>query len=185
VKRVGLATLAGGLILVIWGMVFWAVVAPAMGVFQALPDAGTVTTALTSSNTPTGTYFMPWPRGTSEEFQRFVAQHKSGPFYQLHYVREGVDPNSPTKIGIGVMQYLVVAFLTVMLVVISRGATFGRRFGVIVIAGLIGTLFITIGDPVWFHLPWDYTTGVLVYEVVAWVLLGITVGAITRPPAAG
>ena len=39
----------------------------------------------------------------------------------------------------------------------------------------MGTLLIQIGDPVWFYLPWDYVRGNVVYELVAWALLGVAV----------
>jgi hypothetical protein len=47
------------------------------------------------------------------------------------------------------------------------GGLFGRKFGAIVLAGLLGSDFITIGDPVWFHMLWDYTRGVLLFEIVS------------------
>ena len=179
-KRAVMAVAGGAVVLVIWGMVFWGFLAPALGVFQALPDARGVTAALTDASTETGTYFMPWPRSTPEEFARFTAQHRSGPFYRLSYVREGVDPNSPLKIAVGIAQYVVVALLAVVLILAAGAPGFRARFAIVVLAGLIGTVFITVGDPVWFHLPWDYTAGVILYEVVAWVLLGLTTAAITR-----
>lgn len=55
---------------------------------------------------------------------------------------------------------------------VSRAPSFGRRFSLVLLGGLLGTLFITIGDPIWFHLPWDYTRGVVLFELVAWALLG-------------
>jgi hypothetical protein len=118
---------------------------------------------------------MPWPRDTPEAFRRFVAQHRSGPFYRLSYVREGVDPNSPGKILIGVLQYLVAAGTAVLITALASAPTFGRRFAILFLSGLLGSIFITIGDPIWFHMPWDHTVGVLLYEVVAWLLLAVIV----------
>jgi hypothetical protein len=66
---------------------FLGVLADPAGAFHTLPDASAVTRALQR----TGTYFMPWPHQTSEEFRRFVAQHESGPSFRLSYVREGVN----------------------------------------------------------------------------------------------
>ena len=36
---------------------------------------------------------------------------------------------------------------------------------------LNATDLITIGDPVWFHMPWDYVRGVVMYEIVSWTVL--------------
>ena len=172
--RALLATVAGTVVLVAWGMLFWGLLAPRLGVFHALPDAPGVTARLAESGTTTATYFMPWPRDTPEAFARFVAQHKTGPFYRLSYVREGVDPNSPRKLLLGTLHYVTVAALGVVLAILA-GPAFSRRLAVVIVAGLLGSDFITVGDPVWFHMPWDYTRGVLVYEIVAWTLLGLCI----------
>ena len=177
-----LAAVAGMIVLVGWGMVFWGFLADPLDVFHQLPNAPAVTSALVNSDTASGTYFMPWPRSTHEQFERFVAQHKSGPFFRLSYVREGVDPNSPRKILLGCAHYLVVSLLAVALLGVTGIPSFNRRVAVLFLSGLMGTVFITLGDPIWFHMPWDYTRGVLVYEVVSWFLLSVTIGKLVRPP---
>jgi len=177
-RRALLAALAGTVVLVVWGMVFWAFLAAPLGAFRALPDDAAVTRTLGESDVGTGTYFMPWPRDTRQAFERFVAQHRSGPFYRLSYVREGVDPNSPGKIVLGTAHYATVAILAVLLCSLARGASFKRRFGVVFLGGLIGTDLITIGDPVWFHMPWDHTRALLVYQVTCWILLAAVVAKV-------
>lgn len=171
-QRAMMAALAGMVGLVLWGMLFWGLLAEPLGVFHQLPNDTAVTELLVAGDAPTGTYFMPWPRSTPAQFAAFVAQHQTGPFYRLSYVREGVDPNSPGKLVLGCLHYLAVAAIAVGLVMVSRAPSFGRRFSLVLLGGLLGTLFITLGDPIWFHLPWDYTRGVVLFELVAWALLG-------------
>ena len=89
-RRSMLTALLGMAALVVWGLVFWGWLADPLGVFHKIPNDLAVTNVLVASNVPTGTYFMPWPRATPDEFARFVAQHQTGPFFQLSYVREGV-----------------------------------------------------------------------------------------------
>ena len=180
-RRGVLAAIAGTVVLVAWGMIFWGFLAAPLGAFRALPDDDAVTRALIESNVRTGTYFMPWPRDTREAFDAFVAQHRSGPFYRLSHVREGVDPNSPGKLLLGTAHYATVAILAALLCAIAAGASFGRRFAVVFLGGLIGTDLITIGDPVWFHMPWDYTRAVIVYEITCWILLAAVVAWLIRP----
>lgn len=174
------AALAGMAMLVLWGMLFWGLLADPAGAFHKLPNDADVTRALLAGDAPTGTYFMPWPRRTAAEFEQFVAQHRQGPFYRLSLVRAGVDPNSPAKLALGCLHYLAVAALAVALVRLANAPSFTRRWAIVFLSGLLGSLFITIGDPVWFHMPWDYTAAVLLYELVAWALLGAVVGRIVR-----
>jgi hypothetical protein len=171
-QRTALAALGGMVGLVLWGMLFWGLLAAPLGVFRQLPNDEAVTELLEVGGAPTGTYFMPWPRATPEQFAAFVAQHQAGPFYRLSYVREGIDPNSPGKLALGCLHYLAVAAVAVGLVLVSQAPSFGRRFSLVLLGGLLGTLLITLGDPIWFHLPWDYTLGVVLYELVAWAVLG-------------
>ncbi len=172
------APVFGMVVLVAWGMVFWGFLAAPFGVFHKLPDDRAVTAELQKRGTATGTYFMPWPRATSEEFSAFEAQHKAGPFYRLSFVKEGVNPSSPSKLLIGTLHYFTVAVLATALVWLARTRSFGRAWAIVFLGGLLGSNLITIGDPVWFHLPWDYAKGVLFYEMVAWFLLGLAVAAV-------
>ncbi len=167
-----------------WGMVFWGVLADPLGMFHAIPNAAAVTELLEHNETPTGTYFFPWPRNTQESFEAFTRQHEQGPFYKLSYIREGVDPNSPRKLTIGCLQYASVAAMAVAMLWIIRSPSFPRRASAVFLGGMMGTNLISLGDPVWFHLPWDYALGSLLYETVAWLLVAtVTACFIHRPRA--
>jgi hypothetical protein len=170
---------SGMVALVIWGMIFWGFLADPAGVFHKLPDEKAITKALVDSNTPTGTYFMPWPRNTPETFKAFVEQHKTGPFYKLSFVREGVNPDSPGKIAIGCLHYFTVSAMATYLIILLGPASFRKRFTLIFLAGLLGSNFITIGDPIWFHMPWDYVKGVLIYEIISWLLLALIIAFVS------
>jgi hypothetical protein len=104
IRRLLAVTTGTTVLLVLWGMLFWAIVAPRIGVFQQLPEQEQVTALLLKANVQTGTYFMPWPRDTPETFEKFVAQHRTGPFYRLSYVREGADPQSASKMLQGMLR---------------------------------------------------------------------------------
>ena len=86
------------IVLVVWGMIFWGWVHEVFGIFNKLPGDTEVVELLMANSTTTGTYFFPWPRNTPETFANFVKQHQRGPFFQLSYIREGVDPQAPGKI---------------------------------------------------------------------------------------
>ena len=179
-SQIIVSTLLGGVVLVLWGMLFWGFLADPVGVFHTLPNADAVTALLEANGTTTGTYFMPWPRKTVAEFAAFTAQHERGPFYLLMYISQGVDPNSPAKLLFGLLHYLTVALLATLLLCVVNVQRYRARVLVILLAGLLGSNFITVSNPIWFHLPWDYTIGNLLYEMVAWLLLGLVTAAVVR-----
>ena len=162
---------SGTVMLLIWGMAFWGFISPATGLFRALPNEPAVTKALGSL--PTGTYFVPWPMNTPETRQAFRDRHVSGGFYQLSFVREGVDPQSGRKMLWGTLHHAVASAVAVLLVIVSGATTRWRIFGTVVLAGSLGTIFATLGVPVWFHLPLPHALGRAAYELVAWMLLGL------------
>ncbi|MFN8457732.1 MAG: hypothetical protein U0401_24270 [Anaerolineae bacterium] len=182
--RTLLAVIGSTLVLVVWGMIFWGWLYEFFDIFKGLPNDVKVAELLISNETETGVYFFPWPRNTPETFANFVQQHKTGPFFQLSYIKEGVDPQSPGKILRGVLHYFLVSVVIVALLkvaVASANFTFARKFAVIFLAGLMGTIFIRLGDPIWFHLPWPHALGNALYEIGAWVWLGVAIAAILKP----
>ncbi|MBI1879819.1 MAG: hypothetical protein HYR94_16620 [Chloroflexi bacterium] len=62
----------------------------------------------------------------------------------------------------------------------TASTSFWRKFSVIFLAGLMGTIFIPLSDPIWFHLPWPHTIGNAVFEIVSWLLMGAVIAAILK-----
>jgi hypothetical protein len=89
---------------------------------------------------------------------------------------------------LGTLQYFIVSLAAVFLLrfMLVVEAPFFKRFVAVFLAGLMGTLFIRLGDPIWFHLPWPHALGHAMYEVSAWGLLGLVLGVInpSRPKLA-
>ncbi len=157
-----------------------------LGTFRAGPVLEGAAALLEQQGTPTGTYFYPWPRD-GEARAAWEEAHIRGPFFKISYVREGANPSSPAKLMIGSLHNLVVACVATALLLLAAPAlsSFGQRFALVFMAGAMGSIFIQAGDPIWFHLPWDYVAGALVYEFVSWALLGVggVLGLMLRPHA--
>jgi hypothetical protein len=63
------------------------------------------------------------------------------------------------------------ALCGVLIALLAGSTNASNRFAVVFLAGLIGSLYITVGDPVWFHLPWDNARGMLLNQIVSWALM--------------
>ncbi len=173
-----LPPVVGALALSIWGMAFWGFLYDPLDVFHdKSPAIEEIAGALEDAGTQTGTYFHPWPRDTAPAMEAWLEQHRAGPFFKLSYVAEGADPQSPAKMARGIGLYLIVAALATVLLAVARIPSDARvrSTGAVFLGGAMGTLLIQVGDPVWFHLPWDYVVGNLLFELVAWALLGAVV----------
>ena len=53
----------------------------------------------------------------------------------------------------------------------------------VTLAGATGSLYANLSDPVWFHLPSDYPLGALFFELVQWLLMGLTLALFLGRPA--
>lgn len=181
-KKVILAALASTGVLLIWGITYWQIIYEPIKIYNTIPDAEKVAQLLQESGTTTGTYFYPWPRNTDATFRQFITKHTHGPFFKLSYVREGVNPQTPQKMIGGILHYLLVTFLAaiIILLVDPDKVSFRKKVLILFLAGSIGTIFIQLGDPIWFHLPWDYSLGILVYELVSWLIIGIMTALIMK-----
>ena len=175
-KSILVRTLVAAFLMLLWGMFFWGVLYDDVSVYRDHPDETLqrVAAALTESNLESGAYFYPWPRDTKEAAESWLAAHRQGPFFELHFSRAGVDPQSPKKLVLGALQYAFVSLLGTMLALLSgtRGA---RTFVLILLAGVMGTIFIQITRPLWFHLPWHYSLAHASFEVVSWALLAASI----------
>lgn len=182
-RRFVVAPIVAAIALFVWGGVFWGVLYDPLEVFSPRPLDPAVVAALQADATPTGTYFFPWPRNTPATRDAWLAGHRQGPFFKLSYVAAGVDPQSPRKLATGAVHNLVVAVIaTAILGLAATGATsYRRRFFIVFLAGAMGTVFIQVGDPIWFHLPWDFVNGVVVYEGGSWLILATILAALVRP----
>ncbi len=181
------APISGALTLTVWGMLFWGLLYDYVGVFQNLPpEMEQAAQSFATADIETGTYFYPWPRNTSEAIEVWLEKHRSGPFFKISYVQQGVDPQTPGKILGGVGLYLLVALLATALLRLSGidPRAVAKSATLILFGGAMGTLLIQVGDPIWFHLPWDYVLGNLVFELVAWTVLGLTVAWVLKTVAA-
>jgi len=177
------AAAAATVALLLWGMAFWMLVYEHVGVYSTvLPGAAEATAALQSAGAQTGTYFWPWPRNTPQTMELFLEGHRQGPFFKISYVAEGIDPQNPIKMVWGSIHHFVVAGCAAgMLWLTGPLESAAHRFGLVMLAGFLGTIWAQIGDPIWYHLPWDFSVGIVVYDGVSWVLLAGILAAILGP----
>ena len=186
IRAAAIASVLGTAAIMAWGMLFWGVLYAPVGVFQANVVDSVIIDALDVSGLETGTYLHPWPRDTVDAKEAWTAKHTEGPFFRLSYVREGVDPAYPWKLAFGVLHNFVVAAMATGLILLSGRGTFGSRFMLVGLAGLMGTVLIQIGDAVWFHMPLDYVLGAVLFQLVCWLLLaGILAAYLTSTRLAG
>lgn len=177
--RILVGSLVAALAMFAWGFVFWTVLVPAPRVFGEALDEPALSEALVTYLPVTDVYFIPeWQADRAVLESRFG----TGPVATIFFRREGVDAMSPRTFALGYLQMLAACLVAAVLLHRCRSALsgFGSRVGVVLLAGLCGSVLITTSGPIWWHQPWSFHRLYLVYAAVAWLLAGCALAGLIK-----
>ncbi len=98
--------------------------------------------------------------------------------------REGAPAVNPKVFLLGYLHMFVSAWLMGCLLTLVSGSlsSFARRAGFVAFAGIVGTLFANLSTPIWFFQPPGFHLANTIYMAVAWVLAGLVLAAMLKPP---
>jgi len=182
--RLLIGAILAAIVMFVWGGAFWTVLATQVDVMRpADPD---VYKAMVSHDTENGEYFypMPPPLGAGEDtLKAYKDKRKSGPLMEISYRNEGA-PGDAAFFGLGFLHLLALGIIAGFLLMMAVKAlpTYLSRVGFVLMLGIFASAAIDVEKVVWMMHPWKFQTMLAVYHVSSWVLAGIILGAIIRPP---
>ncbi len=190
VARVLFGATATAVTLMAWGFLFWVVLSAPGGVLKAVPDETAFMAALRESLPATGTYYFPLPperelgRDEGPDFLAFREKHRAGPVGMIRITRDGADPLSLRTYAVGFVHFFAAALIAALLLLMVLPAldTYVRRVVFVFGLGLFGAIAIRLSDPIWWHLPWGHDVHGAVYHSVSWLLAGLVLAGVVRPP---
>jgi hypothetical protein len=174
-------------VLMLWGFVFWDVLAVPDNVLRPLPGGETLARQLRQSPLATGVYLVPYPpsgqHGDAESSAAFDGESREGPLVHLFYSREGTVPNNITNYARGMLLTFFTAALAgcLLSVVAPRLGSFAARAGFVLLLGLFATCFVNLMQPIRFHHPWGYHFVMAVFDCSNALLLGLVLAWFVRP----
>lgn len=169
-KRLALASLAGGAVLFMWGFAAWMLLPLRGSSIKKLPDEKSVVSSLQRANAPRGVYFFGGP------------EQSPGPQGLLVYtpMTEAMSGGQLARSFVfDVISALAVAWL------LSRAAamSFARRVLFVVLAGgVIAAIVVDLPNWNWYAYPLDFTAAQVADRLIGWVLAGLALAAIVRAP---
>jgi hypothetical protein len=185
VKRIVLAGVVGGLIVLVWGVVSHMVLPLGNIGFESLPNDEPVIAALKGSVPESGLYFFPgFPShrdATKEQEEAFMARLRQGPSGIVVYTAEGREPMSPAQL-LNEFVTSAVAALIAAWVLASVAGGYGKRVLLVALLGLFGVASILLSYWNWYGFPTDYTLANGFGEVVGWLLAGLAMAKIVPAP---
>lgn len=194
-KKLFLASLAGGFILFVWGFLAWAVLPLHDASFRSLPNEDHIVPTLQTNITEGGVYYFPgMPEempGMSDEqreanMNAWMEQHKRGPLGMIVFHPGGQDPMMIGQFVGGLIIFLIAAFIAAWL--LSRSSAIASTYiARVAYCGMLGVFvsFVSyISNMNWLYFPMDYTTAMVADTIIGWLLAGLAIGAIVKMPKA-
>jgi len=177
----------GGVLLFIWGFLSWAVLPIHKSSIRQLPSEGVVIAALQSTVQLKGVYFFPaMPENKTDPAvqQQWEEKYRRGPVGMIFINPEGQNPVMPLQMASGLVISILSSFLVVWFLTRST-AYAGSYFARVAFCGMFGIFLVVASNLLmwnWFSEPNDWTLGLIIDNVIGWVLAGLGIAAFIKPP---
>jgi hypothetical protein len=127
-----------------------------------------------AANLPgTGTYVVPDPEVSSSQ----TVMYGQGPVATIHYNTSGFPAMDSGSLLAGFIHMLVVTLLmAAALYLVSRHvASFADRAKLLVLGVLAGTIFMRLGEPIWYNHGWSYAIYMFIADAIALTVAGVII----------
>lgn len=182
IRKFLIAPALSALAMFIFGALFWTSPLP-YRTLTPVGDNAAAAAALAKIFPESGTYLIPGPEIKDEKLLRELAER--GPSAEVNFVREGHPMVEPAVFAQGFAHYFVVSLLLVCL--LNRCAavcpTYRSRVSLSATVGLIGGIFVSLANPIWWHHAWGYPLVTAVYVVIEFAIAGLVLGKLLTPKA--
>lgn len=192
-KKLLLASLAGGFVLFAWGFLAWTALPLHDASYRPLPNDDQIIPTLQSNIPEEGLYYFPGmpeetPEMSAEErkanMNTWMEKHKQGPIGMIVFHPQGQDPMMIGQFVWGLIIFIIAAFIAAWL--LSRSsAVAGSYMNRVVYCGVLGVFvsFVSyISNMNWLYMPMDHTTAMVADTIISWLLAGLAIGAIVKAP---
>lgn len=163
----------------VFGAIFWMSPFPYKALSPTADDRVTLA-ALDAVFPATGLYILPGPHLDTEVAAEL---YRAGPNAMVHFVKEGREMMEPAVFLQGYLHYFAVAFLLAILLRKSAGSFQGYCCVVKLstLVGLIGTLLLALGNPIWWDQSWSWGFINLLYGTLSFMVAGLVLGKFIKP----
>ena len=183
-KNVVIGSLVGGLVLFIWGFLFWGLSGiPYTALSQAAPDDARAGQAMLEHFPQSGAYYIPGPHNPPDQLETL---HEAGPVAFVFFNREGKALTPPSMLITGLLHQIVFALIIALGLHALGNALpgFGQRVRLIVTIGLASSLWAPVALVIWWYYPPTWQWWVAFEQFVGWVLIALVLAKFVRPKAA-
>ncbi len=181
-----LAGISGGLILFFWGFLSWVVLHVHTASTRTLPNEDAVVATLQSSVHEKGVYLFPSMGETSADpavQKQREDKYRRGPIGMIYYDPNGMEPFMPSRMVIGILIEIVASLIVAWF--LARSTAFNSSYlARVAYCGMFGVFLVVAANLLtwnWFNEPNDWTTALIIDNVVGWILAGLAIAAFMKP----
>jgi hypothetical protein len=188
--RVVVGAVLSAAALMVWSFMFWVVLSAPGGAMRPVPDEPALLQVLRDKLPVSATYYAPLPpqpqpgQDTAPALEAFRRRQMAGPIALIHFNREGADPLSTMTTVRSAAQALVSSLLAALLLLVALPALEGYAQRVVYVFGLgvFAAAAVRLSEPILWHLPWGHFLHGAMYDAVSWLVAGLVLAAIVKPP---
>src|SRR6185436_8747708 len=149
--RVLLAGLVGGIVMFLWGFVFWVLLPLPKMYLPEMPHEAAVARALDDALPKSGTYVF--PSRTEADHETMKARYAAGPVGMVFFHKGGVDMEDPMIFAKGLLHFAACSAIAagIMATVLGSLRTYGSRALFVFRLGLFAGTAIEVGKAVWWN----------------------------------
>jgi hypothetical protein len=185
-KKNIIAGVVGGIILWVWGFLAWVVLPLHTTTMPNVPNEDVVMEVLKNNLPSEAVYVFPgMPTDMSHASKAaYEEKYKRGPRGMIIYNPKGDEPMMASEMISGLIIFMISAYLAAWLLSRSTAIT-ASFFSRVVFCGLLGVLMSFYGHLSawnWMGFPFNYTTAQIADAIIGWLLAGLGIAAIVKPP---
>jgi len=188
-KKAILAGIVGGIILWVWGFFAWVVLPLHKPSMRNISNEDVVIEAMQTSIDAKGVYIFPGRPTDSNpaSMEAYTQKYMRGPMGMIIYDPQGSDPMMVSQMISGLIIFILSAVLAAWFLSRSTAAA-SSYFARVLFCGMLG-IFISFFSHLsawnWMGFPLDYTTAMMIDNIIAWLVAGLGIAAIVKVPKTG
>ena len=180
-SRLVIGIVVSSIVLFLWGFMYWGLSPVPYNYLKVSADDRAAGAALLEHFPEEGTYYLP---NMAQDPKSRAALHEKGPIAFVHMTSRDGRPEMEGSVmvkGFLLNTFAVAAVALLLSWVVSALPSYGSRFAFVFVMGAVMTIFIEIGDVVWWYLPFGWEMVQLIYGLTAWAVVGLILPAFVRP----
>jgi hypothetical protein len=185
-KRILLASALGGLTVFVWGFLSWAVLPWHRATLKSIPDEAPLIEQMQQRLPASGVYLFPAePQDPNAAVQNeYTERFRRGPIGYIFYRMPGVDGMDPAVMLLGLLFFCLSALIAASLLSTTSAVitTYSARVFFVALLGVFTALESHVNTWNWLQYPGQFSLVNTLDVIAAWLLGGIVIAAIVRPP---